>query len=166
MLPNIRYVSTLQYTMQCTMHCRTNCTKLNCNTYMYYSLYFWDEKMPKKCHWSSWMWQTQFCLPWQNVIRWKSSSCMWHTQSLLFPQEFLFDGSQALAVPLLQVPCHSPAVGKLHMAQFTTKRFAIVWMVILLVLQNCFLRCESFIAMVAVELSCEHSCWVTPWTYL
>jgi len=47
-----------------------------------------------------------------------------HTVTLV-SQEFLFDGSQALAVPLLQVPCHPPAVGELHMAEFTTKQFAI-----------------------------------------
>ena len=48
-----------------------------------------------------------------------------HTVTLVSPR-ILSDGSQALAVPLLQVPCHSPAVGELHIAEFTTKRFAIL----------------------------------------
>ena len=74
----------------------------------------------------------------------------------------LSDGSQALAVTLLQVPRHTPAVGELHIAKFTFERFAIGGMVILLVLQNSLLCRESFLALVAVELPCEYFCWVAP----
>ena len=61
----------------------------------------------------------------------------------------LSDGSQALAVTLLQVSRHSPAVGELHIAKFTFERFAIGGMVVLLVLQNSPLCCKSFPALVA-----------------
>ena len=46
------------------------------------------------------------------------------TQSFVSPGN-LSDRSQALAVPLLQVPRHTPAVGELHIAEFTTKLFSI-----------------------------------------
>ena len=40
--------------------------------------------------------------------------------------EILSEGSQALAVALLQVSRHRPAVGELHIAEFTFERFAIL----------------------------------------
>ena len=46
--------------------------------------------------------------------------------TVLSPLEILSDCGQALAVTLLQVPRHSPTVGELHIAEFTTKLFAIL----------------------------------------
>ena len=37
--------------------------------------------------------------------------------------QFLWDGSQVLAMPLLQVSRHSPAVCELHIAEFTAEGF-------------------------------------------
>ena len=87
---------------------------------------------------------------------------LFRAQILSLPLATLSDSSQALAVALLQVPRHSPAVGELHIAKFTFERFAIGGMVVLLVLQNSLLCCESFLALVAVELPCEYFCWVAP----
>ena len=84
----------------------------------------------------------------------------------MFPLQILSDGSWALAVPLLQVSRHSPAVCELHIAEFTAEGFPNFWMVVYLMLQSSFLGCESFLALVAVELSCQHPCWVASWTPL
>ena len=74
---------------------------------------------------------------------------LFRAQILSLPLATLSDSSQALAVALLQVPRHPPAVNELHIAEFTFERFAFGGMVVLLVLQNSPLCCKSFLALVA-----------------
>ena len=87
---------------------------------------------------------------------------LFRTQILSLPLATLSDSSQALAVALLQVPRHPPAVNELHIAEFTFEHFAFGGMVVLLVLQNSPLCCKSFLALVAEELPCEYFCWKAP----